>query len=62
MKIKQIIYFILIVVGTLTVVFGPRYMVKEYALAIGIVFLMFGIYSVTTTYGDKNSEETDFEE
>jgi disulfide bond formation protein DsbB len=62
MKIKQIIYLLLIVIGTLIMVFGPNYMLKEYSLAIGIVFLMFGIYSVTTTYGNKNSEEADIEE
>ncbi len=62
MKIKQIIYLLLIIIGALITLFGPNYMLKEYALAIGIVFLMFGIYSMTTTYGNKNNEESDIEE
>tara|TARA_R110000796_G_scaffold252631_1_gene389137 strand:+ start:11020 stop:11208 length:189 start_codon:yes stop_codon:yes gene_type:complete len=62
MKIKRIIYFILIVVGATIMAFGDSFAVKEYALAIGITILMFGIYKTSTSWKDKNDESTDLNE
>tara|TARA_R110002051_G_scaffold185003_1_gene254260 strand:+ start:9598 stop:9786 length:189 start_codon:yes stop_codon:yes gene_type:complete len=62
MKIKRIIYFILIVSGAIVMAFGDSFVVKEYALAIGIIILMFGIYKTSTSWKDKNDESTDFNE
>lgn len=59
MKIKQIIYFILIVAGATIMAFGDSFVVKEYALAIGIILLMFGIYKTSTFSKDKIDESTD---
>jgi len=45
--------------------FGKEYMVKEYALSIGIVFLMFGIYKSTQVWTDSREraeEENEDEE
>ncbi|MFW2376573.1 MAG: hypothetical protein ACN4ES_08505 [Cellulophaga baltica] len=55
MKIKQIIYFILIIMGAIIMGYGPRFIVKEYALAIGVVFIMFGAYKTSTSW--KEPEE-----
>lgn len=60
MKIKQLIYFALIAIGASIMAFGKLYIVEEYALAIGIVFLMFGIYKMSTSW--KNTEEDSKEE
>ena len=62
MKIKRIIYFILIVSGAIVMAFGDSFVVKEYALAIGIIILMFGIYKTSTSWKDKNDESTDLNE
>ena len=42
--------------------FGDSFVVKEYALAIGIIILMFGIYKTSTSWKDKNDESTDLNE
>ncbi|QWX84532.1 hypothetical protein H0I23_02485 [Cellulophaga sp. HaHaR_3_176] len=55
MKIKQLTYFALIAIGASIMAFGKLYILEEYALAIGIVFLMFGIYKMSTSW--KNTEE-----
>lgn len=47
MKTKRIIYFTLLIVGALIMGFGDNFIKKEYALSIGIVLLMFGIYKST---------------
>ncbi|ADV49895.1 hypothetical protein I2486_12785 [Cellulophaga sp. E16_2] len=54
MKIKQIIYFVLILSGALLMGYGGLYVAKEYALAGGIVVLMFGVYKASTSW--KKSE------
>lgn len=59
MKIKQIIYFLLIVIGALIMAFGPQFVEKEYALALGIIFLMFGIYKVSTSWKESAQESKD---
>ena len=65
MKTKRTIYFILIVIGGLIMGFGKEFMVKEYALSIGIVLLMFGIYKSTQVWTDsreRGEEENGNEE
>jgi cadmium resistance protein CadD (predicted permease) len=57
MKTKRIIYFLLIITGALIMGVGETYMEKEYALSIGIVLLMFGIYKSTQIWSDGNDGE-----
>lgn len=63
MKTKRIIYFLLIISGALIMGTGENYIEKEYALCIGIVLLMFGIYKSTQIWSDnsegKTTEEND---
>jgi len=61
MKIKQIIYFILIAAGAVIMAFADSFAVKEYALAIGIVLLMFGVYKTSVLWKDKKDEATDLD-
>ena len=58
MKTKRIIYFLLIILGALIMGGGENYMEKEYALCIGIVLLMFGIYKSTQIWSDQGEGET----
>lgn len=55
MKNKQFIYFLLLISGALLMAFGERYITKEYALALGIIILMFGVYKLSTSW--KNTTE-----
>lgn len=57
MKTKRIIYFLLIITGALIMGAGESYMQKEYALSIGIVLLMFGIYKSTQIWSDGSDGE-----
>lgn len=61
MKTKRIIYFLLIITGALIMGVGESYMQKEYALSIGIVLLMFGIYKSTQIWSNGNDGETNEE-
>lgn len=55
MKTKRAIYFILITLGVLILGLGESYMEKEYALAIGFVLLMFGVFNSSQSYvSDKD--------
>tara|TARA_R110000868_G_scaffold331576_1_gene592539 strand:+ start:113 stop:301 length:189 start_codon:yes stop_codon:yes gene_type:complete len=62
MKIKQIIYFFLIVAGALVISFQNLFETKEYALIIGIILLMFGIYKMSTSWKENNDFTKDSEE
>ena len=59
MKIKPFIYFLLIITGGILIGFGGRIMLKEYAMIVGIVLIMFGIYktSVSWTKDESKKEE-----
>lgn len=57
MKTKRIIYFLLIISGALIMGAGENYMEKEYALCIGIVLLMFGIYKSTQVWSNRSDGE-----
>ncbi|WP_411031500.1 hypothetical protein [Spongiimicrobium sp. 3-5] len=61
MKTKRIIYFILIVVGALIMGFGDSFVTKEYALSLGIVFLMLGIYKSTQVWNESRTNEEDID-
>lgn len=64
MKTKRIIYFSLIIIGAFIMGLGDNYMQKEYALSIGIVFLMFGIYKSSQVWNignTNNASETEEE-
>ena len=50
MKIKPLIYFLLIITGGILVGFGGRIMLKEYAMIIGIILIMFGIYKTSVSW------------
>lgn len=62
MKIKQIIYFFIIVAGATLMAFQNSFATKEYALIIGIILLMFGLYKMSTSWEKKNDNTTDLEE
>jgi hypothetical protein len=59
MKIKPLIYFLLIIIGALLIGLGDRIMLQEYAMIIGIVFIMFGIYKTSLSWsgGDEAKKE-----
>ena len=59
MKTKRSIYFALIVIGGIVMGTADSYFEKEYALSIGIVLLMLGIYKATQILTD--SKETEME-
>lgn len=43
-------------IGVLIMSLGPNYVEKEYALALGIIFLMFGVYKTSVSYTLQNHE------
>lgn len=58
MKIKQSIYFALLIAGFLVLAFGDHFMEKEVSLSIGFVLLMFAIYKISISWRrDKEAEE-----
>lgn len=57
MKTKPLIYFLLAIVGVIIMGFGDNFIQKEYALSIGMVFLMLGIYKSSQTWSGQNTEE-----
>lgn len=62
MKTKQGIYFFLIISGAVVMGTGENWMKKEYALCIGIVLLMFGIYMMSRAWeagGPQDEGEKD---
>ncbi|PXX23039.1 hypothetical protein [Arenibacter sp. ARW7G5Y1] len=58
MKTKRTFYLVLILVGAVISGLGDQYMEGEYALSIGIVLLMFGLYRTTQLWSiDQNKDE-----
>ena len=57
MKTKRSIYFALIVIGGIVMGTADSYFEKEYALSIGIVLLMLGIYKSTQVLTDSKQIE-----
>ncbi|MDX1759009.1 MAG: hypothetical protein R3306_05225 [Arenibacter algicola] len=57
MKTKRTFYLVLIVAGALIAGMGDHIMQSEYALSIGIVLLMFGLYKTTQLWSiDQNGD------
>ncbi|MCM4171310.1 hypothetical protein DHD32_07445 [Arenibacter sp. TNZ] len=63
MKTKRTFYLVLIIVGAAIAGLGDNVMEEEYALSLGIVLLMFGLYKTTQLWSsDKfGPEENDKE-
>jgi disulfide bond formation protein DsbB len=60
MKTNRIIYFLLIIAGAIIMATRDLWVQKEYAMSIGIILLMFGIYKsskVWTKTDGKNREK-----
>lgn len=57
MKTNQTIYFLLILLGAIIMGFGSEWMQKEYALSLGIVLLMFGVYKSSQSWRGRDKEE-----
>ncbi len=60
MKTKHTFYFLLILLGAALMASGDSLLRKEYAFSLGIVLLMFGVYSASRTWvnsGNKEGEE-----
>ncbi len=56
MKTKRIIYFLLIILGAVIMASDTLFKVKEYALILGIVLLMFGIYNTSKVWSSNTQE------
>ena len=63
MKTKRTFYLVLILAGAVIAGLGDFIMHEEYALSIGIVLLMFGLYKTTQLWSidQKRDEEKDKE-
>ncbi len=57
MKTKRSIYFLLIIIGAVIMATGDAWIQKEYALCIGIVLLMFGIYKSSQAWNDEGKDK-----
>lgn len=55
MKIKPFIYLLLVIAGALLMGLGERIMRQEYALCLGIVLIMFGLYKTSVSWGTKEA-------
>lgn len=63
MKIKRTIYLLLILAGALIGGIGHWVLKEEYAMMIGIVLLMFGLYKTTRLWsGDQEDDNGKNEE
>ena len=57
MKAKRTFYLVLIIVGAAIAGLGDKIMEEEYALCIGIVLLMFGLYKTTQLWSSEQYRE-----
>tara|TARA_R110000868_G_scaffold2277_1_gene16965 strand:+ start:17205 stop:17402 length:198 start_codon:yes stop_codon:yes gene_type:complete len=57
MKTKRTFYLVLIIVGAAIAGLGDNLMEEEYALCIGIVLLMFGLYKTTQLWSSEQHRE-----
>lgn len=58
MKTKRTIYFLMIVTGAILMGTGENWMRREYALSIGIVLLMLGIYKSSRAWNRTKTGDT----
>jgi len=56
MKTNRIIYFLLIIAGALIMATRDLWVQKEYAMSIGIILLMFGIYKSSKVWTKTNGQ------
>lgn len=56
MKKNKILYILSMVVGAFCMGFGDAYVRKEYALAFGIVLLMYGVYKASHSWKSTDQE------
>ena len=54
---KQTIYLLLILLGAIIGGIGHWILMEEYAMMIGIVLLMFGLYKTTQLWSSNREEE-----
>ena len=59
MKSKRIFYLVLIILGAVIAGLGDNVLEKEYALSIGIVLIMFGLYKTTQLWSSSTFSEDD---
>ena len=61
MKIKAWIYFVLVITGVIILSTGEQFMPEEYALSLGFILLMFGLYKVSVSWnrGKEDEEQID---
>lgn len=59
MKIKQTIYFLLILAGAAIGGIGHWVLKEEYAMMIGMVLLVFGLYKTTQLWSRGHEDETE---
>lgn len=57
MKIKRTIYLLLILAGAIIGGIGHWVLKEEYAMMIGIVLLMFGLYKTTQLWSGRQEDE-----
>ncbi|MDC6352131.1 hypothetical protein PP178_11255 [Zeaxanthinibacter sp. PT1] len=57
MKIKGIINFLLIAGGASLLASGDTLVKNEYAMSLGIIILMFGVYRTSRGWNSERSEE-----
>ena len=57
MKTKRNFYFVLILLGAIIIGLGDKWMKKEYALCIGIVLLMFGVYKTSQSWRAREEDD-----
>ncbi|MCM4168959.1 hypothetical protein DHD08_14830 [Arenibacter sp. H213] len=57
MKIKRTIYLVLVIIGGLIAGYGDKFMEEEFALMIGFVLLMFGLYKSTQLWSSVQLDE-----
>ena len=66
MKTKRTIYFLLLLSGAIIMASGDFLMQQEYAMALGIVLLMYGIYKISSSWmpvaGDADDKAEDDED
>ncbi|MCM4153148.1 hypothetical protein DHD05_16275 [Arenibacter sp. N53] len=61
MKTKRTFYLVLIIVGAAIAGLGDNIMEEEYALSLGIVLLMFGLYKTTQLWSSDQYREEENE-
>jgi hypothetical protein len=57
MKIKAGIYFLLIIAGVTALVAGEKFVQKEYAMSIGFILLMLGLYKTSRLMRPPEDED-----